>query len=852
MNIGLEKLGVKVGMQQPRYALIWTLLFFVGLEISWGQSGVPQLKIDRSNRWRDFAVVHYGTTEGLNTNAVEDVFKAPTGILWIATQAGIHRFDGRTMVHVGPENLPYGHYHGLCLFNDSILLPFQFGETPKTFINIKDIKLKDNRLRKYGERAVFSRQSDWCYPKDSLLKSSLMAVIGPQHYLLKSLESRRYYWVHERRVWTVPYEVPPFRERSFFVHDGLAYGVDTLGILWELRWTQKRAIGRLPIGDFQMICRRHQRTPFVYQNESLYRLTTKDGVWVLEHLLEGFKVKDLTSVVDDSKYGMMLLSSRKEGLVMVRQKSIRPTGLVQYGFEEMGKWRPSRGARLLEEWTDSATRFRPHAQPEIDFTHQVFKQDSLCVFTTNNGLFLVQDQDMERCLGGDTLIQVYRFTAADGLEYPEFDGKTNPGGVALPGERLAFSGVAGFYVWYRNDFHFPYRADSVYLEQFRPKGASFSMDGGIMEIEPEFKEISIRLLYPYLGLENNNAILYYRIPQLNEAWQVYNFEMGLHLNPLRFGDYQLEVWAPAIHREAQVIQRFRVMPPFYRQAWFWLAVSFILSSIVILMVRRRVQQFKSRQEELERLLKSPSQDIALVNAQLRRSLDIRNKMVSILSHDIKGPARFLGDIVALIRSKMDAANAPLWESEMTYLERGVQNFNDRIHTILSWVRFDFQSCTSAQLWCDPREIWQQCVLEHEVFAQRSDLEIIDRRPELKNDWPQLKCESGSFQVILNNLFSNSLKHARSQLMWQIALEHQEYHIRIEDDGGGIPSEKDLYELNLGRSIGSRGGLRGAKGSGLGLLIVHELVQRNKARLYFRNGEKGLLVELWFEASEVQA
>ena len=487
--------------------------------------------------------------------------------------------------------------------------------------------------------------------------------------------------------------------------------------------------------------------------------------------------------------------------------------------------------------------------PELKYTHEVIKQGSNYLFPTNNSLFIISEADMEAWMEGDTLIQPYKLGEEDGLYQPEFNGNAYPIHQSISDGRMVFSGLEGFNVWNAHQFSLPHLNDTIYIDEFSVNGGKYSTKGDVLQVEPDYKSIRIKLLMPYHGATTKNAKLFYRIPQIDESWLVYNFEAGIQLNPLRFGDYQLEVKLAGSKSKMLVLKRFKVLAPFYWQAWFWFLVFILTLVLLILFIRKRDSLAKERQEALEQIVAERTTEIAATNKELKKALHTRNRMISILSHDIKGPARFLNDVVAVIRSKLDENQQSKVEAEFGYLEGGIKSFNDRISSVLSWVRGEYQDVESGEMSSEWQPIWTKTAKEHYAFAKKNNLEI-EQKLHLPEEYsPKIKCEAGSLDVILNNLFSNSLKHALNKVYWSIELEAGQYHISISDDGGGIADEKDLYRINKGQNISVSKAKQGAEGTGLGILIVHELVQRNKGRIYFTNTEKGLQVELWFDAEE---
>jgi hypothetical protein len=73
-----------------------------------------------------FAFDHYDTKNGLSNNEVNDVVQDDDGFIWIATRAGLNRFDGKDFTKYyangSPEQLPSNDIYRLARFSGSCIL----------------------------------------------------------------------------------------------------------------------------------------------------------------------------------------------------------------------------------------------------------------------------------------------------------------------------------------------------------------------------------------------------------------------------------------------------------------------------------------------------------------------------------------------------------------------------------------------------------------------------------------------------------------------------------------------------------------------------------------------------------
>ncbi len=92
--------------------------------------------------------------------------------------------------------------------------------------------------------------------------------------------------------------------------------------------------------------------------------------------------------------------------------------------------------------------------------------------------------------------------------------------------------------------------------------------------------------------------------------------------------------------------------------------------------------------------------------------------------------------------------------------------------------------------------------------------------------------------IISNIIENAIKHSGGKNIWvSVKDEGEEYVVRIRDDGKGIPEEiKDkIFEL----------GIKGkdSKGSGIGLHLVKNIVERYGGTMKMETGKEGTCFEI---------
>jgi len=104
---------------------------------------------------------------------------------------------------------------------------------------------------------------------------------------------------------------------------------------------------------------------------------------------------------------------------------------------------------------------------------------------------------------------------------------------------------------------------------------------------------------------------------------------------------------------------------------------------------------------------------------------------------------------------------------------------------------------------------------------------------------EIKTDISAFESIVTNLLENARKYAPKESMIEVVLhkKHHSIHLSIEDEGSGISEEeRELIFTKFYRS--GNEDTRKAKGTGLGLYLVHFFVKTLQGEIKITDGKRG--------------
>ncbi|SHM37312.1 His Kinase A (phospho-acceptor) domain-containing protein [Anaerosporobacter mobilis DSM 15930] len=107
----------------------------------------------------------------------------------------------------------------------------------------------------------------------------------------------------------------------------------------------------------------------------------------------------------------------------------------------------------------------------------------------------------------------------------------------------------------------------------------------------------------------------------------------------------------------------------------------------------------------------------------------------------------------------------------------------------------------------------------------------------------VKADKVRMQQVINNIIDNSYKYADTSIWVESKIVGDRLLIRIKDMGNGVP-EEEIHKIK--EKYYRAKGTENKHGSGLGLYIVHDLMNKMEGSVTFRNVEDGFIVKLELE------
>jgi signal transduction histidine kinase len=225
--------------------------------------------------------------------------------------------------------------------------------------------------------------------------------------------------------------------------------------------------------------------------------------------------------------------------------------------------------------------------------------------------------------------------------------------------------------------------------------------------------------------------------------------------------------------------------------------------------------------QTSRQRKRLNKDLARTNAELERLNTMKNKLFSVISHDLRTPLGNLASILNLYRSgDLNAADVATVAAK---LGQQVTASGYVLENLLEWAKSELHDVKNNPVNVSLREKVSKVIHQFDSDLRAKKITAVNDVPDNMIVW----ADRNQMQIVLRNLLTNAIKFTRENGTVTISArqDSSQVHITISDTGVGM-TEEQLSKLFQSDQLATTLGTNKEKGSGIGLLITRELIANN--------------------------
>ncbi len=338
-------------------------------------------------------------------------------------------------------------------------------------------------------------------------------------------------------------------------------------------------------------------------------------------------------------------------------------------------------------------------------------------------------------------------------------------------------------------------------------------------------------LASYLPLEDHQYD--YRIDGQHDNW-IPMSSNELVISGLPYGEYQLRIRGRTntyAHSSEELRIPLLVRQPYYEKWYFWLLIALSTIGIGFLLFRFRLRQLKLSEKRLRREVERRTQTILRQNTELEELNKGKDKVMSIIGHEIKGNLFFIGSATRHILQTIRAEDYDSAEALSRNIHLAALRMEGAIENLTRWATLQSGKMVIQKGKVHLKPLLERLIREQQPVAERKGIEL---SLDISGD-PTALADFNAMNICLQNLLRNAIKFTDQSGSVRVNCFPQDNRAYLEVKDTGTGMDQDIINRVFANTLQeSQVGTSGEVGTGLGLNITKELIGLQSGELNFKS------------------
>lgn len=260
---------------------------------------------------------------------------------------------------------------------------------------------------------------------------------------------------------------------------------------------------------------------------------------------------------------------------------------------------------------------------------------------------------------------------------------------------------------------------------------------------------------------------------------------------------------------------------------------------LVLTVREAIKSFL---QEIK--IRKQNEELLVLNASLEEKVKIRteelsianaskDKFFSIIAHDLKNPFTALFGLTELLIDDWDGIPEEMKLNWLKELRKSTKVTFNLLQNLLEWTRSQTGNIVVKVSEFDASELINQTI---ELLKGQAEIKSIEVKSLVEKS-SLCMADENMITTVFRNLISNSIKFTNKGGIINVTLTEIDgfYEFCIQDNGIGMNKET-LNKLFKITEKSKRKGTENEEGTGLGLILCKEFVEKNGGRIRVESEE----------------
>ena len=238
-------------------------------------------------------------------------------------------------------------------------------------------------------------------------------------------------------------------------------------------------------------------------------------------------------------------------------------------------------------------------------------------------------------------------------------------------------------------------------------------------------------------------------------------------------------------------------------------ISFIILVAIILNIRER--KIKLEKE---------------INKQLQKMNNQKDRLFSVISHDLRSPFTALLGYVDIIIEEFDTLTKDEMKEMLLSLRNSSKNTFSLLEKILNWTRVQLDKVYVEKKRTNLELLLLNVIEKINEMIAKKNIKI-----NYNSDSIETEIDKSSYEIVARNILTNAVKfsYPNSEINIDLYKENEKIILSVKDKGTGIKPEL-LDRLMNNQLHESNYGTEGEKGTGIGFELIFEYAKYNNGKI----------------------
>jgi signal transduction histidine kinase len=227
----------------------------------------------------------------------------------------------------------------------------------------------------------------------------------------------------------------------------------------------------------------------------------------------------------------------------------------------------------------------------------------------------------------------------------------------------------------------------------------------------------------------------------------------------------------------------------------------------------------SRKLKINALLSQQKEELQTLN-------QVKDRLFSVISHDLRSPINDLFLFLQLNPKRVDTSKM------IPTLSNKVFQVQHLLDNLLQWSVTQMKGIKPTLKHIEVYDLVEEICNLYQYITDNQEVIVENQISQNAVAF----CDENMLRFVLRNVFTNALKFTPSgkKVIFSAVESENEIEITVQDEGMGM-NKSTLVNL-FSPNINSNAGIRGEQGTGLGLMLCKEYVEKNEGKMAIESQE----------------